>query len=295
MSEGNNFNNINNNQITNKLILKYDEKFNELYEKKVHIDSSIKNKEELITKENEQIQKKIITIQILQYCILFIIFYTVLIVQYYINNITSVQFTVSSILLFIVFLLILNFNVYRKISLYNIGKHLRSIEIDMKEYVDKLEEDIFDFKCPAKCPAVPENVKFDNVLARSTETLNIDPQLNVWKYGDIPTDLWTSDKLEGKNFYSYKNIPNYNATQEESNANEPKPFFGTTYPSATYYKCEWLGGDNSGLPIKSNNSYSSIPCKYKPNFSETGRYICSKNPNKLSKKEFNTFCNNVSV
>ena len=46
--------------ITDKLLLKYDEKFNELYNNIVHINSSIMNKEELVIKTNNDISINII-------------------------------------------------------------------------------------------------------------------------------------------------------------------------------------------------------------------------------------------
>ena len=42
------------NDYTNELILKYDENFNELYNKKVNIDTSITNKEAIINKTNDE-------------------------------------------------------------------------------------------------------------------------------------------------------------------------------------------------------------------------------------------------
>ena len=44
--------NNNVNDITNQLILKYDDKFNQLYDENLNINSSIMNKEELIVKIN---------------------------------------------------------------------------------------------------------------------------------------------------------------------------------------------------------------------------------------------------
>jgi hypothetical protein len=169
----------------------------------------------------------------------------------------------------------------------------------MDEYKADLLGILTDYQCPSTCPPVedPENPAV--IQGYSSPTLRTNPQLNVWQYGDIPTDVWTNDKLKSSNFYTNYTIPNYNATLEEEMANSPKSSFGTSYPNTTYYKCKWLGGDNSsnlensnkyGLPNLENNTYSSIPCTYRPNYSEDGRYICSKDPNKISSSEFSKYC-----
>ena len=59
------------NNITNELILKYDENFNELYDKSVSMNSTITNKEEIIYKINDEIQEKERQIIILQNLLLY--------------------------------------------------------------------------------------------------------------------------------------------------------------------------------------------------------------------------------
>lgn len=288
-------NNNNVNDITNKLILKYDNKFNQLYDENLNIDSSIMNKEELIIKINDEINNKNYTISILQYSIIFSILLGAIIILYGLKKITNSQLIIIIIILFLIYLIAIYFGVYSKFYLNNLGKGLRNAKVIMDEYKADLLGILTDYQCPSTCPPVeaPQNPAL--IQGYGTPTLRTDPQLNVWKYGDIPTDLWTNDKLKGTNFYTNYSIPNYNATLEEEIYNSPKSTFGTTYPNSTYYKCKWLGGDNNkyGLPNLENNTYSSIPCTYRPNYSEDGRYICSKDPNKISEGDFNKYCNTL--
>jgi hypothetical protein len=125
--------------------------------------------------------------------------------------------------------------------------------------------------------------------------LNIDPQTNVWKYGDIPEDLYTSSRVPPNDFYANPmNIPYYTKTIEEELYNAPKSFFGAVNPVSTYYQCKWLGGNtnNGGLPNPESTSYSTIPCEYRQNYQEVGRYICTDDPNQNS--NISSICENIS-
>jgi hypothetical protein len=285
------------NTVTNDLLLKYDEKFNELYNKKVHIDSSIMNKEELIMKENDEIQNKEINVTMLQYSVIFIILFGVLLILNALNKLLITQVIIFTIILFFIYLFLIYFTVYRKVSAYQVDKVIKNIKVDMKDYVNSvIGNNVDPYKCPTTCTNSSTNPPPSSLIQGYQQpTLNIDPQVNVWRYGDIPVDLYTSKNTPGSDFYANpRNIPNYRNTLEEDIEDEPRPNFGTTYPRSTYYKCEWLGGNNTGLPNNEPVTYSSIPCSYRENYEETGRYICSKNPNNLSSTEFNTVCNDVS-
>ena len=287
--------NNNVNDITNQLILKYDDKFNQLYDENLNINSSIMNKEELIIKINDEINNKNYNIAILQYSIIFSILLGAVIILYGLKKITNSQLIIIIIVLFLIYLLTIYFGVYHKFYLHNLGKGLRNAKVIMDEYKADLLGVLTDYQCPSTCPPVedPENPAV--IQGYSSPTLRTDPQLNVWQYGDIPTDLWTNNTLKSSNFYTNYTIPNYNTTLEEEMANSPKSAFGTSYPNTTYYKCKWLGGDNNnnGLPNIETNTYSSIPCTYRPNYSEDGRYICSKDPNKISTSEFTKYCDTL--
>lgn len=283
------------NDITNQLILKYDDKFNKLYNKTLEVDSSIMNKEEIITKINNEINNKNYKIAVLQYTIFFSLILSALIILFALKKFSLSKLIIFIIILLFVYLITIYYGVYQKFYLYNLGKIFKSASVSMAEYKADLFGIVFDYQCPASCPPI-EPVNNPNIIqGYKSPTLKTDSQLNVWEDGDVPADLWTTNKLQGNNFYTNYEIPNYNATLQEEIANSPKPAFGTSYPNTTYYKCAWLGGkdDYNYLPNTENKKYSSIPCTYRPNYTEEARYICSKNPNNLSSDDFNKYCDNI--
>jgi hypothetical protein len=268
------------NYITNELLQAYDQKFNNSYKKIVNINSSIMNKEELIYKENDEIQYKDNVIRILQYTIVLIIVFGGLLMMYGSKKINLFKLILFSIILFIIYLLFIYFKMYSDFSLSNIDKYFKNLKVDMVAFYDTNIESKSGYKCPVNCPPNPSFYigETKNIKILNQPTLNIDPQTNVWQYGDIPTDLYTTPSRPGDDFYiNPRGIPNYGPNAE----NEPQPFFGTTYPATTYYECEWLGGNikGQGLPNNEKNQYTTIPCSFRPNFQEVGRYICNSDPN----------------
>ena len=283
------------NDITNELILEYDNKFNKSYNKILDINSSIMNKEELIVKENDEITRKEKNIMSLQILFVFIVLLGVLLIMHAIKKINIQQLFAFSFGLFILYLII-TYNVTSYLFYqYSVADRIRDLKIRMDDYI---VEEVFDLTCPAKCPEIEKSEPISkNIKGYHSPTLRTDPQLNVWELGDMPTDLYTSSTNPGSNFYKNpKNIPNYNETDLDKLKNRPKPFFKTTYPVSTYYKCKWLGGNSNdiGLPNIENNKYSSIPCNYRPNFEEVSRYVCTKNPNNLNNNDFNNYCDDVT-
>jgi len=284
------------NNVTNDLILKYDEKFNKLYDKKLGIDSFIMNKEELIIKENDEITIKNNTLTILQYTNIAIILFGVLLIIYGLGKIDMKKLLILTIVLIIAYVLLIIFTIYIHITSQNALKNIYGVKVKMAEYIDSVIADKLDYKCPATCTNNP-TISANTILGYAQPTLKTDSQLDAWQYGDIPTDLYTTSENPASKFYSnQKNIPNYTTTDEEKIENMPRPFFDTTFPSSTYYQCQWNGGEsnNGDLPNVENNKYSSIPCSYRPNFTEVGRYICSRNPNNLPEGDFKNICDNVS-
>ena len=285
------------NDVTNELLLKYDEKFNKSYDKRLFINSTIMNKEELINKENEEIVNKDVTIAILQYTALFLLILGALFIAYGLRKLYLKKFLGITFVLFIIYLLIINFRVYYIVTPDNVKKNLSKLTVQMASYIDESISKNNPYKCPVNCSTNSSNNGNSNptILGYSQPTLNVDSQLDVWQYGDITTDLYTTSKLTGSKFYSNYKLPNFNATIEEETANMPKPFFDSTFPSSTFYKCQWLGGDNTqAMPTNETNTYSSIPCNYRQNYSEVGKYICNRNPNGLNSTDFNNACDDVT-
>jgi len=283
-------------QITNELILKYDKRFDKLYNKIVHLNSSIMNKEEIIIKENEEIRIKENNIEILQISIIFIFLFSILLFLNVFKKISILYLIICCIILFLIYLFVIAYFVLYKIKSKELLKKFDKIGQDMHKYIDKTVMDDLNIKCPSTCKPTPTQMDPSVINGYESPTLRTDSQLNVWEYGDIPTDLYTTNKLPASRFYVDKNgIPNYTVTKDEEKYNEPKPFFKTNYPRSTFYECKWLGGDNNeGLPNIEKNKYSSIPCDYRPNYTMLNKYICTKNPNKLNNAEFNNACVKVS-
>jgi len=285
------------NIITNDLIQSYEVKFNELYMTQTEINNSIMNKEEIIIKENSEIYLKENKIITLQYIILGIILFGVLLFLNAYNKITLVQLCISTIVLIIIFIIIIYYVVYSRMSLYQVEKIIKNVVVDMEKYIIPDAQ----YQCPTKCSTTTSSSTSSStapttepILGYEQPTLNIQPQSNVWQYGDISAGLWTSTETPANAFYYDQDIPNYNQTFEEQLTNEPKSTFGTTYPITTYYQCSWLGPPNSnGLPNTEQNIYSTIPCGYRQNFTETGRYICDADPN-LSTTVFSDSCDALS-
>ena len=234
---------------TNELILSYDKKFNENYSKIVQIDGSIQNKEQLIIQHNEVIMSKEKNI------IIFMI---------------------------LIFGLIIYFAVLNHYSSYNVAKKIQNLQVAMQSYAQKvLEDTVPGYSCPAKCDnkIAPVEEEINIIVQEPGDTLNINPQINVWKLGSIPYNK------NGINT-SYKLNP-----MLYSSGDQPEPSFGTTYPKSTYYQCNWLGGGErgpEGLPLggpTADKPFSTIPCSYKPNMKQKAKYICNTDPNLGSNKD----------
>jgi len=267
---------------TDQLILNYNEKFNKNYDKIVKIDGTIQDKEQLIIKYNEYILKQERNILISKYLIFLFIILGILILLYSYKIINLTYFIGLSILMIIIFIIIIYFSVLHHYNLHNINKRIQGLKVAMKDYSKKLLEDaVPEYTCPANCSKndeEEEEERIDIIQRDPGDTLNIDPQLNVWEKGSLPYNKYgikttnTGDNVNPNSLYEI--------------GDEPRPFFGTTYPKSTYYECEWLGGGTrgaSGLPLggpTNKKKYSAIPCSYKPNMMLKNKYICEEDPNK---------------
>jgi hypothetical protein len=280
--------------ITDKLLLKYDEKFNDLYNNIVHVNSSIMNKEELVIKTNNEISVKDNWIMILIIGAFFVILGGVLLILKGLGKIDNNKLIIGIIILILIYYGIVYYIIYGTSKIEDLRRQFDN-KVKMKKYIAK--DLVKQYVCPARCPKVNADLQYSPIAGYHQPTLRTDPQLDVWKYGNMPIDLYTTKKTPGKMFYSSPTgIPIYRDSYEEDKGDRPKQSFGTTYPSSTYYKCKWLGGNkNGGLPNNEENTFSSIPCSYRPNYAEQGKFICTKNPNKLPKALFEKVCNDVSV
>ena len=92
-------------EVTNKLLLKYDQNFNGLYDKKVGFDSSIMNKEDVIIKENLELLKKDLKIKALQYACILVLLLSALLILHALKKIDTKKLIIASILLIVIYVI----------------------------------------------------------------------------------------------------------------------------------------------------------------------------------------------
>ena len=273
-------------KVNNKLLLEYNEKFNKLYHKKLSLDKFIMNKEELVNKENDEALLKDHTIIILSTVIYIYISIVILYGLYYIKLYRFDAF----IFLTIITISYISYNSYAEYKnvhsklLFN--QNIKIAAVSMANYVDSEIGKIFPRKCPTNCAIIPveeETIDFTSngrITPKIHPTLNSTPQINVWKHGDVPTDLFTKPGYNNNIYKNPSKLPNYDGPD-----NYPKSEFGAPIDSgATYYECKWIGANTyDGLPNQEPTKYSTIPCSYRENYRESGKYICPPNidPNKV--------------
>ena len=101
------------NSVTNNLLLKYDENFNELYDKILSLNTSITNKEEILVKERLEMKIKDINIEYLYSAIIFVLLLCPLLIAHATNKINTSKLIVSIILLLLL-LLIYCYIIYKR-------------------------------------------------------------------------------------------------------------------------------------------------------------------------------------
>jgi hypothetical protein len=259
------------NKITNNLIMKYDQSFDQLYDRLTNMNNSIITKESYIKKITDEIYNKETNILILYYSIFVALLILIVVV---LNGYKILSFGIS-IGIIIGFIVIISAYLYFKIRnlnySYYFNQKLKNLKIDMNDYFIENK----DKKCPSACTYKPkkktrrsmsqyliddEEMIYSNELPyNSTATLNIDDQTNVWEFGN------------GSKDNKYKSDALYGSDNEIRKFNKGKN-------GLTYYECQWIGKNDDSLPNKEVR-YSSIPCSYRQNFEEINRYICGDNIN----------------
>jgi hypothetical protein len=236
--------------VTNDLLLEYDENFNDLYNKILSLNTSITNKEEILVKERLEMKNKDLKIEYLYSMIIFVLLLCPLLIAHATNKIDTPKLIVSIILLLLLLFLYCYILYKRSIE---VPSFVKTTLVNMEDLSSSLIKQTFKnpYSCPANCPPIaieeespPTSNNFGSNIT-AAPTLNIDPQNNVWKDGD-------------------------NQYIRPSNGK-----------SLTYYECKWSGSDINGnsLPIQDKNKYSTIPCTYKENYIQVNKFICNTNPN----------------
>ena len=267
------------NNVTNQLLNEYSVQFNENYNDIVQLNSTIQNKEEIIIQTNQLILYRERYIIILQYILYLSIIVFLLSALLGLKIIDFKSFMGIFVIVFILLFISCYLHIARHFSYINIKNKMDAVKVAMVDYSKKIQQNrIPEYQCPSTCTNNQEeednnnNNTFD--YNNSGTTLKIDPSLNVWKYGDVPIGSELDSEIEP--------------------GDEPRPFFGTSYPQTIYYQCKWLGNrGGKNMPkqmIQSMKKYSTIPCTYRPNNTEKSRLFCQKDPNNLDADQINKYC-----
>ncbi len=260
------------NNITNQLLLKYDDNFNSLYTKSTNLDRAIMNKEELIFQNMDYSDRNTKAIYVLYYTIGLTIIYFLLFTLHATNRITTKLLWVVVLILFLFYLLIIYYrviyesNVNLALLSYETGKAIKNIPNTVGSSTS--------YKCPT-CPGSTGNGGSSTGDAGNNIILDKQSSENVWLYGDKAMNINNST-------FSGVDINDY---YSGAIGVDPKPFFqGISKLGATYYKCDMkaprANADN-GIGIQGfvKSTFSTIPCTEMNGFEETAKYICTGNAN----------------
>ena len=271
-------------EVNNQILYEYNKKFDNLYKLRLSLDDFIKNKEELVNKYNDEAARKDYTIIVLSSLIYIYIALLILYGFYFI------KFYGLDGLIFFAILAIayISFNAYVQYKDVDakllVNQSIQNTAIKMKNFTQDSIEKIVPRQCPTKCVDKPKkkdgdsdskiNSSYSNIITRKQPSLNVSSQIDVWKHGDVPNDLFTKPGFN-KDIYINPSEFERNYYNDE---NYPKSNFDAPINSgATYYKCEWLGGDSdTQMPNTEKDKYTTIPCSYRDNFKESGKYFCPK-------------------
>jgi hypothetical protein len=237
-------------EVTNRLIINYDQNFNELYDKILVLNSSIMNKEEILAKERLEMGNKDLNIEYLNSILVFIILFSLLLFAHALKKIDTGKLIIGTILLLLLLFLVCYYLYKRSLDLPN---YMKNAFVKMDDFYESALHKLVEnpYKCPAECPtknSEPIDSEDLSINGNVSPTLITDPQDNVWQDGT---------------FY--------------------EPFISSviTDKQLTYYDCKWLGGTINGnsLPIQDKKKYSTIPCNYKENYTQVKKLICKDDPN----------------
>lgn len=273
-------------EVNNKILYEYNKKFDNLYKLRLSLDEFIKNKEELVNKYNDEAYRKDYTIIVLSSLIYIYIVLLILYGFYYIKF-----YGLDGLIFFSILAIVyICFNAYVQYKDVDasllVNQTIQRNVIKMKNFTQAAIEKVIPRKCPTKCVNKPtkkddnskstpnQNSAYSNIITKKHPSLNSSSQIDVWKYGDVPNDLFTKPEFN-KDIYIN---PNKFERNYYNDKNYPKSNFDPPINSgATYYKCEWLGGDkDTQMPNPEKSSYTTIPCSYRDNFRESAKYFCPK-------------------
>jgi hypothetical protein len=141
------------NSVTNDLLLKYDENFNELYDKILSLNTSITNKEEILVKERLEMKNKDLKIEYLYSIIIFVLLLGVLLIAHATNKIDNKKL-IGSIILLSLLLLVYCYILYKRSI--EVPSFVKNALVDMGNFSNSLVKATFKnpYNCPANCPPI---------------------------------------------------------------------------------------------------------------------------------------------
>jgi len=290
-----------------KLLVAYDDLFNETNRVYNDKDREIMTKTRLVRMNKDANRNKRVLIQALTntFFALVLIF---IVVWLNLSGFVSLTATIVVALVIVVFFTV---DFFRKVwnTVESIVK-IKSEETgkELAQMFEKAYADVAgiqDYTCQEYCPpseTEEETVYSGGPVVPRTRPRYIrqDSQRDVWLKGDLPSSTYTirdkgiEYKLDGatvtgfnydKDLYiSPQGIKIYrgNKAQLESNKPQTRRILPIDTKYATYYNCEFRGGKDSKdeLPYKKYYEYTTIPCDNYPGFVEKDRFICPNDPKK---------------
>ncbi len=259
------------NDITNQLLLKYDQNFQNLYNMSDGLNKGIMNKEELITQNIIAANNKDTTINILISTIFLVIIYFVLFMANATGKLDGKKLMIICILIFLIYLFFIYFKYIRKPTDF-LSKLSIAVGDQLQSSIGSLVGDRYNYTCPVDCETSGEEQDYTQI--QNVPVLNKQSSENVWLYGDRSMNLYNTVP-------KYVNEMPYSEEQLETIV--PQPFFRGISPNgATYYQCDFKVPSNSpnynGLPMSGKKSlFTTIPCNQMSGYKETGKYICTSN------------------
>ncbi len=259
------------NGITNKLLLKYDQKFESNYITSGLLDKGIMGKEELIVQNIESANKKDKTIGVLITTILLVIIFFGLFTMNAMGKIQGKLLMIISVFLLLFYLFYIYYYIIKDPS-DSLSKYSIAVADELKSKIGTLIGIENNYQCPTGCPLSEEEEGYGVIQNYPVPILNRQSSENVWLNGDTSVN----NPYPGK-------YDDYNV--------KPLPFFnGISKNGATYYQCDFKVPSNSpnfnGIPMNGKNKlFTTIPCKEMSGYVENGKYICTSSDNNNIKSE----------
>ena len=290
------------------LLLEYDRLFNETNTKYNKKNRELKTKNKLLEINQKSNLAKMETIKILQYIFGFLLL-TAVVVWMHLSGFISL----TGMIVVICVIAIVLFVMYYKNNKNTIEDRINKSSSEAGDDLWKTFEEgylslfgIGGYSCSEYCPSNSEEEgSFSPIIPKAKPRfLRTDSQRDVWLKGNLPSTTYTADdegkrfRIDGelvkgfgydKNLYnSPSNVPTLrNTVQELEDNREQKEIIPISKNYATYYNCQFVGGNDSSskVPFKSNYKYTTIPCDNYPGFIQTNKFICKKDPVKYGESE----------